>query len=88
MLLSDGRSDGAISDDGQIMGTYLHGLFDEPAAQDALLAWAGLETSAAPAIADIQEAQLERLADSIEASLDLARLFPGLDQSSDRSAAP
>ena len=70
------------------MGTYLHGLFDEPAARDALLAWASLETSEAPAIADIQEAQLERLADSIEASLDLARLFPGLDKSRDRSAAP
>ena len=28
-LLSDGRRDGARSADGQILGTYLHGLFDQ-----------------------------------------------------------
>jgi cobyric acid synthase len=32
------RPDGAVSDDGQILGTYVHGLFDAPAALSALLA--------------------------------------------------
>ncbi|MFJ7638317.1 hypothetical protein ACIQXR_13455 [Peribacillus sp. NPDC097224] len=27
LLLEDGRGDGAISSDGKIMGTYLHGIF-------------------------------------------------------------
>ncbi|MBU6471643.1 MAG: cobyric acid synthase, partial [Alphaproteobacteria bacterium] len=34
--------DGAVSADGQIVGTYVHGLFDSAAACDALLGWAGL----------------------------------------------
>jgi adenosylcobyric acid synthase len=37
-----GRPDGALSADGQILATYVHGLFDTPAACAALLAWAGL----------------------------------------------
>ena len=76
--LADGREDGVISEDGLVIGTYLHGLFDQPSARDALLSWAGLSVEEAPAIADIQEAELERLADSIEASLDCERLFPAL----------
>ena len=40
--LSDGRCDGAISADGQILGTYLHGLFEAPQSSVALLRWAGL----------------------------------------------
>ncbi|MGG1948165.1 cobyric acid synthase [Trinickia sp. NRRL B-1857] len=42
--LQDGagaRADGAISEDGQILATYLHGLFDSPDACEALLRWAG-----------------------------------------------
>ncbi|WP_122875563.1 cobyric acid synthase, partial [Pseudomonas viridiflava] len=39
--LDDGRCDGAQSADGQILGTYLHGLFESPAACSALLRWAG-----------------------------------------------
>jgi len=41
----DGQFDGALSADGQVLATYLHGLFDDPAACQALLGWAG----AAPA---------------------------------------
>ena len=40
----EGRPDGAVSADGQVAGTYIHGVFDEPAACHAILAWAGLKT--------------------------------------------
>ncbi|NEL26737.1 MAG: cobyric acid synthase CobQ, partial [Xanthomonas perforans] len=30
LQLDDGRTDGAISDDGQVLGTYVHGVFDHP----------------------------------------------------------
>jgi adenosylcobyric acid synthase len=77
VTLSDGRRDGALSEDGKILGTYLHGLFDNPQARDALLRWAGLTPAFAPSLSDIREQQLERLADTLERELDCATLFPG-----------
>lgn len=77
ITLSDGRPDGALSEDGQIMGTYLHGLFDHPGARDELLRWAGLTPASAPSLSDIREQQLERLADMLERELDCNALFPG-----------
>ena len=41
--LDDGRYDGAVSADGQVLGTYCHGLFEHPEALAALLEWAGLQ---------------------------------------------
>ena len=72
--LEDGRRDGAISDDGQILGTYLHGLFDHPDALVALLAWAGAGDVDRVDLAARREADLERLTDALEAHLDLPRL--------------
>jgi adenosylcobyric acid synthase len=71
----DGRDDGAVSADGQIIGTYLHGLFDQPAACDALLRWAGLHDVRSPDYPALREAQLDRLADALERHLDLAALL-------------
>ncbi|HJV26043.1 MAG TPA: cobyric acid synthase [Aromatoleum sp.] len=74
--LADGRSDGAMSEDGQILGTYLHGLFDDPAALSALLAWAGAEGLDAVDLAARREADLNRLADSMVQHLDLSSVLP------------
>lgn len=73
-LLADGRPDGALSDDGQILGSYLHGLFDHPDALAALLAWAGVTDAERIDLSARRQADLERLADSIEAHMDLPRL--------------
>lgn len=73
-VLDDGRRDGAQSADGKVLGTYLHGVFDEPAALAALLRWAGLHDAAPLDMHALREASLERLADAIEAHLDTARL--------------
>ncbi|MGO1462298.1 MAG: cobyric acid synthase [Marinobacter sp.] len=70
-----GSSEGAMSTDGQVAGTYVHGIFDEPAACDALLHWAGLNQSGSAV--DYQQhrlAQLDRLADQVEQHLDTAWL--------------
>ncbi|RBW51927.1 cobyric acid synthase [Marinobacter sp. F3R11] len=69
--LMAGNNEGAISADGQVAGTYVHGIFDEPAACEALLQWAGLNRSGAAV--DYQQhrlAQLDRLADQVEQYLD------------------
>ncbi len=76
LTLADGQPEGTLSDDGQIAGTYLHGLFDQAAGCAALLRWAGLQ---APQTVDRQqqrESALERLADCLEDHLDMQRLFP------------
>ncbi|BAL26428.1 cobyric acid synthase [Azoarcus sp. KH32C] len=73
---ADGKTDGAMSEDGQILGTYLHGLFDHPAALSALLAWAGAEGLDAVDLAARREADLDRLADSIAEHLDLSTVLP------------
>ncbi|MBZ0328995.1 cobyric acid synthase [Halomonas sp. ANAO-440] len=71
----DGRPDGAVSDDGQIMGTYLHGLFDCPAACEALLARCGLDAQGAAVDHQAhRESELDRLADCLEAQLDMAAI--------------
>ncbi|QFU11656.1 Cobyric acid synthase [Stutzerimonas frequens] len=72
--LDDGRGDGAISDDGQILGTYLHGLFEGPEACAALLRWAGLEAVQIVDYHGLRERDIERLADLVETHLDTARL--------------
>ncbi len=70
VILEDGRRDGAQSADGQILGTYLHGLFESPAACSALLRWAGLEDVQAVDYHGLRERDIERLADLVENHLD------------------
>jgi cobyric acid synthase len=77
VLLSDVRGerpDGAVSEDGRILGTYLHGVFESPAAASALLRWAGLAVHETPDYRAVREAALERLADSIEQHIDLGHI--------------
>jgi len=74
----DHGCDGAISTDGQILGSYVHGLFDRAEACAALLRWAGLAKPVTRDHAARREAAIERLADSIEQHLDLKRLFEPL----------
>ena len=76
LRFADGRPDGTLSADGQILGSYCHGLFDNPQALGGLLAWAGM---ASPLTADFalrREADIERLADATEAALDWEVLGP------------
>ena len=72
----EGRPDGAVSADGQVAGTYIHGVFDEPAACNAILDWAGLKAQGEQSV-DYQRhrlQQLDRLADQVEQCLDTERL--------------
>ncbi|WP_257386442.1 cobyric acid synthase [Tahibacter caeni] len=88
LRLADGRTDGALSDDGRIAGTYVHGLFDTAPAGTALLRWAGLADAQAVDRAALRERALDRLADAVEAHLDLAALrrLLDLDPGDDRCA--
>ncbi len=65
LKMSDQRQDGCINQDNNVLGTYIHGLFDQPAAAQTLLIWAGLEAPAAIDLEQIREQQLDRLADTL-----------------------
>ena len=77
LFLDDGRRDGAISDDGQVLGTYVHGVFEAPAACAALLRWAGLAVPLEQDYEALRERALDRLADVIEDSVALEPLLGG-----------
>jgi adenosylcobyric acid synthase len=74
----NGHADGAISNDQQIIGTYLHGLFDNSEARDAILGWAGLAQVQAFDYFQHQEQQIDRLAETIEQHMDLDKTFTSL----------
>jgi cobyric acid synthase CobQ len=70
----NGRDDGALSEDSQILGTYVHGLFESRAACDALLRWAGLAAPETPDYASLREAGINQIANAVERHLDQERL--------------
>ncbi|MGJ8513330.1 cobyric acid synthase [Carnimonas bestiolae] len=87
-LLDEGRPEGLLSQDGQVLGTYLHGIFDHPQALAALLAWAGLESPAPFDYRAVREQQIDRLADAVETSLrDSCSQVPVLDAIIDTAPA-
>ncbi len=69
------HTDGAISEDGMVLGSYLHGIFDHSQASLALLHWAGLEQAEGVDYHTIKEQELERLADTLEQHLDMEKLL-------------
>ncbi|QWL10087.1 cobyric acid synthase [Shewanella algae] len=71
------RSEGLLSEDNQILGSYLHGLFDSPEACELLLAWAGMTAPQGHAV-DInqqRQQQLDRLADVLDQHLDFNKII-------------
>lgn len=71
--LSEGV-EGAVSDDDQIAGTYLHGLFDLPDACNALLAWAGYQQADAIDFDEYREHGINLLADVLAVEFDFQQL--------------
>ena len=72
--LIDGRSDGAVSADGRIFGTYLHGLFASENFRAKLLAELGVQGAGFNYRASVDDA-LNELADNLEQYLDVGALL-------------
>ncbi|MET0358051.1 MAG: cobyric acid synthase CobQ, partial [Pararhizobium sp.] len=68
VLIGD-RPDGALSPDGRVMGTYLHGLFGSDAYRAALLRSFGIEAEAFDYRGSV-DAALDAVAGELEAVLD------------------
>jgi len=74
-MLEGGRADGALSDDGQILGTYVHGIFEAPEACVALLQWAGIKGAQRLDYVSVRERAIERLADIVESHVDMKKVL-------------
>jgi len=70
----------AISDDQQVAGCYLHGLFDQANAVDALAAWCDAKLTTSQNLHEIQEQAIAKLADVSQQYLDLAKIETLLQQ--------
>jgi adenosylcobyric acid synthase len=75
MLDLDGRSDGAVSADRRIMGSYVHGLFAADAFRHAFLARLRERSPSGFRFEQQIEATLDALADHLEAHVDLDGLL-------------
>jgi adenosylcobyric acid synthase len=71
--LADGTAEGAVSSDGRVIGTYVHGLFADDRQRAAWLARFG--SAATVAYDDVIERTLDALAAHLSAHLDLDRLL-------------
>jgi adenosylcobyric acid synthase len=72
--LGTGRPDGAVSADGRVVGTYVHGLFADDRQRSRWLHRLGAKTSGLAYEALVDDI-LDRFADHLEAHLDCDRLF-------------
>ncbi|MCM5557973.1 cobyric acid synthase [Pleomorphomonas sp. JP5] len=73
-LLSDGSDEGASSPDGNVVGTYCHGLFADDRQRERLLRWIGASPSALAYEAEIDRS-LDGLADHLATHLDADALL-------------
>lgn len=78
--LLSGQAEGALSEDGQVAGSYIHGLFDHPQACAAWLQWAGLSEQVAYDYTQLREQSLEKLADSVQQHFNWSALAAYLPQ--------
>jgi adenosylcobyric acid synthase len=74
LTFADGRPDGAVSVDGRVAGTYVHGLFAGDAARAAWLASLGVAAAPRSHAAEIERV-LDVLADHLEQHVDIGRLI-------------
>lgn len=84
--LEDGRFDGAISEDGKVMGTYLHGIFDNDGFRNSILNMLkkkkGLDDNGKTiSYKELKEQEYEKLAKTVEENCDVKaiKMIMGLE---------
>ena len=70
------KVDGFTSDDNQVAGTYLHGLFDTPEGVSELITWLASNSQIKPIDINLnREQQLSRLASVVAENLDIEQII-------------
>jgi len=74
---ADGACLGFVSDDGQVAGSYWHGLFEEVPALNQLVGWLGksLDGDSSENMAEKQQRSFDRLAKSFEENIEMNELM-------------
>ncbi len=80
ITLDNGNSDGLLSDCQQVLGTYMHGIFDSFPATELICHWAGAADISYYDHVTQKEQAINRIADAIEEHLNLALLWPELTE--------
>lgn len=80
LLSINNQTHGAISDDEQVAGCYLHGVFDQADAIDTLALWCGASLQNSQDLEEIQEQAIEKLADVCQTHMDIEKLEHILQQ--------
>ncbi|MEW6992984.1 cobyric acid synthase [Colwelliaceae bacterium MEBiC 14330] len=70
----NGKTQGTLSEDEQVAGCYIHGLFDQPEALILFIKWAGFNVEVQASIAMIEEQAIERVSQACKKHLDIDRL--------------
>ncbi len=68
------HQDGVMSEDKQVLGSYIHGIFDSVDMLNYLLAWAGLDGAEKFDYQQHQDKEIDRLADVVESVLSVKTL--------------
>ncbi len=75
IALDNGQSDGLVSDCNHILGTYLHGIFDEFDTTRLICDWAGAEDIQMYDHVASKHHAIDRIADAIESHMDLKKIW-------------
>ncbi|WDE07252.1 cobyric acid synthase [Thalassomonas viridans] len=74
VLTLNGQPDGAVNDDNNVAGSYLHGIFDRAEALQLVMAWAGGQLAGAGDISETEEKAIDKLADVCEQYLAMDKI--------------
>ncbi|NQZ09873.1 MAG: cobyric acid synthase [Algicola sp.] len=74
VTLDSGHTDGCISEDNAVIGTYQHGLFDNDGVIQLLADWLGISLAPQPSYQQQQNTAIDRLADAMSEHLDINKI--------------
>ena len=80
LIKIENGTDGVMSADQSIFGTYLHGIFETPEACDVILHWAGLKDRVQVDYRALREEGITRMADAVDEYLDMERILSLVNQ--------
>ncbi|WP_033076923.1 cobyric acid synthase [Thalassotalea sp. ND16A] len=74
LISINGKDEGYVSADQQIIGSYWHGIFDTPSALKLIMQWAGAILGESKSFKQQQNIAIDKLADAIAVDLDFNKI--------------